>query len=266
MAFDDDIALHAAGEGTWEGEIVDHWWTPRGPLGGYVMALMLHAMELAVGDPARMARSLTMHFLRTPEAGPATFRTAIERTGRTLSSVSGRLEQHSELMGIAIGAFSTPWESPLLDDAGMPEVAAADGRVTTRRGVPNTAPPPFIDRMVFQKRFGPELFSGADRAEVGGWLGLCEERPIDAAAVTILTDAWFPAPWTRLRSLAPAPTIDLTVHYRAPLPIEATLVLGRFRTRLVRDGFFEEDGELWAPDGTLVAQSRQLGLLIGAEA
>jgi hypothetical protein len=43
-------------------------------------------------------------------------------------------------------------------------------------------------------------------------------------------------------------------------------LLGRFRSRLTRDGFFDEDGLLWAPDGTLVAQSRQLGLLIGAEA
>jgi acyl-CoA thioesterase len=41
-------------------------------------------------------------------------------------------------------------------------------------------------------------------------------------------------------------------------------MLGRFRTRLVRDGFFEEDGELWAPDGALVAQTRQQGLLMGA--
>jgi acyl-CoA thioesterase len=80
-----------------------------------------------------------------------------------------------------------------------------------------------------------------------------------------MSDAWFPAPWPRLRRLAPAPTIELTVHFRAPLPLPDTLLLGRFRTALVRDGFFDEDGALWAPDGSLVARSRQLGLLRGAE-
>ena len=28
------------------------------------------------------------------------------------------------------------------------------------------------------------------------------------------------------------------------------------------EGFLEEDGQLWAPDGTLLAHSRQLGLLL----
>jgi acyl-CoA thioesterase len=265
LGFDEDIALRAVGEGVYEGDVSGDWWTPRGPLGGYVMALMVRALELAVGDPARMARSLTMHFLRPPRAGPITIRTTAERTGRTLTSVSGRLEQHGKLMGLALGAFSTPWESPVLDEAQIPNVDPPRGRTSERRGIPNSVPPPFVDRMVFQHRFGPELFSGSDQAEVGGWLGLREKRALDAAAVSILTDAWFPAPWPRLRALAPAPTIDLTIHFRAPLPIDDTLLLGRFRTRLVRDGFFEEDGELWAPDGTLVAQSRQLALLIGAE-
>jgi len=117
-----------------------------------------------------------------------------------------------------------------------------------------------------QRRFGELPFTGAKQGEVGGWIGLVEERPIDALTLAVVADAWFPAPWPRLAELAPAPTIDLTVHFRAPLPLDDTLLLGRFRSRLVRDGFFDEDGELWTPDGTLVAQSRQLALLIGAKA
>jgi acyl-CoA thioesterase len=265
VSFDDDIALRPAGQGVYEGEILGGWWTPRGPLGGYVMAIMLHALEQTVADSARLPRSCTMHFLRPPQAGPITVRAAVERAGRTLTSVSGRLEQNGKLMALALGAFSTAWASPLLDETEMPRVDPPRGRTSERSGVPSEAPAPFVERMVFQHRFGPPLFSSADRAEVGGWLGLREERPLDAPAIAVLADAWFPAPWPRLSAPAPAPTIDLTIYFRAPLPIGEPLLLGRYRTHLVRDGFFEEDGELWAPDGTLIAQSRQLALLIGAE-
>ena len=58
----------------------------------------------------------------------------------------------------------------------------------------------------------------------------------------------------------------LKQNERSPLPVEGPLLLGQFHNRYVRDGFFDEDGVLWAPDGTVVAQSRQLGLLLGAEA
>jgi len=126
-------------------------------------------------------------------------------------------------------------------------------------------PPEFLERLSMHRRFGEPPFTRAARAETGGWLGLREERPVDAAALVVLADAWFPAPWPRLRGLAPAPTVEMTVLFRAPLPLADPLVLGRFRTALVRDGFFDEDGELWAPDGALVAQSRQLGILLGAE-
>ena len=251
-------------DGAYEGVIGETWWTPRGPLGGYVMAIVLRAMTLAVDDPARMPRSFTMHFLRPPQAGPVTVRPVVERTGRALSSVSARLEQEGKVLGLALAAFSSPWESPVFDDAPMPDVAPPDARRPPAQA-PAENRPPFLDLLAMELRFGDPPFTGSDHALVGGWLGLVEERPVDALAVALLADAWFPAPWPRLKQLAPAPTIDLTVHFRAPLPLDDGLLLGRFRSTLVRDGFFEEDGELWAQDGTLVAQSRQLGLLLGAQ-
>jgi acyl-CoA thioesterase len=223
------------------------------------MAIVLRGMTLAVDDAARSVRSLTMHFLRPPQAGSVAVKPRIERAGRSLTTVSARLEQDGELLALALAAFSTPWESPLLDDAPMPDVEPADA---SRPVVPEGSGPEFTQRLTMQGRFGDPPFSGGEQMEVGGWLGLAEERELDAPSVALLADAWWPAPWPRLTELRPAPTIELSVLFRAPLPRTDSLLLGRFTTKLVRDGFFEEDGELWAADGTLVAQSRQLALLM----
>ena len=266
MAFDDDISLRAGEDGALHGQIAPGWHTPRGPLGGYVMAIVLNGMLLAVDDQSRQPRSLTVHFLRPPTDGPVVVVPAVERAGRTMTTVTARLVQDDKLIALALGAFGAAWESPLLEDAPLPPVEAPDPSRPPigdlREGRPR---PEFTERLTMQHRFGDPPFSSSARGETGGWLGLRESRPIDALAIVVLADAWFPAPWPRLKELAPAPTIDLTVHFRAPLPLPDGVLLGRFRSRLVRDGFFDEDGDLWAQDGTLVAQSRQLGLLMGAQ-
>lgn len=89
---------------------------------------------------------------------------------------------------------------------------------------------------------------------------------IDAAAIACFTDAWMPSIFTRIDFRAVAPTVDLTVYFRSEFPTRglgpADFLLGVFRSHRLESGFWEEDGELWTPDGRLVAQSRQLALLI----
>jgi acyl-CoA thioesterase len=262
VGFDDDTRLRPQGDRVYEGEILETWWTPRGPLGGYVMAILMRGLMLAVDDDRRQPRSLTVYFLRPPRAGPITVRPVVERAGRSLTSASVRLEQEGELLALGLAALSRPWPGRSFDEAPMPEVEpplARDEPAPAPAGVPS---PTFRTLLTMQHRFGAPPFSGADRSEVGGWLGLLEERPVDALTLLVLADAWFPAPWPRFEALVPAPTVEMTVYFRSPLPLPDSLLLGRFRTSAVRDGFFDESGELWAPDGTLVAQSRQLGLLL----
>jgi acyl-CoA thioesterase len=262
VSFDDVTAVLPSEDGTYDGAVADGWNTPRGPLGGYIMAIVLRAMHHAVGDDARQPRSFTVHFLRPPHVGPVTVRPVVEREGRSLTSVTARLEQDGKLIALALGAFSRAWDGPEVQHAQMPDVEPADpSRPPARFSVDDDAPP-FTDQLTMQWRFGERPFSGAARGETGGWLALREERPVDALALCVLADAWFPAPWPLLDTVMAAPTVDLTVHFRVPLPIDDVELLGRFTTTVIRDGFFEEDGELWTPDGTLVAQSRQLGLLI----
>jgi acyl-CoA thioesterase len=252
MAFEDDIALTCAGEG----RIADGWATPRGPHGGYVMALLAGAIERAVGDPARQARSLTAHFLRPPRVGPMRVDTTIERAGRSMTTVSARMEQDGKPIALALGAFSGAYDAPRLGEVPMPSVAPPEPAAEPLPGAP-----PFARRLALQPRFGDLPLSGSESDVVGGWIDLPEADALGGAALCVLADGYYPAIWPRLAELHAAPTIDLTVHVRAPLPVRGPL-LARFRSRLARDGFFEEDGELWATDGTLVAQSRQLALLL----
>jgi hypothetical protein len=77
----------------------------------------------------------------------------------------------------------------------------------------------------------------------------------------MLSDAWVPSPFMRLDRMVGAPTVDLTVHFRAPELVVAGPVLAVYRSRFAHAGFFEEDGEVWTADGRLLMQSRQLGLL-----
>lgn len=264
MTFDDVIAVSPTAAGAYDGAVADGWNTPRGPLGGYIMAIVLRGMQTAIADDARQPRSFTVHFLRPPHPGPVTVRPHIERSGRALTTATARLEQDGKLIALALGAFATAYPAPEVAHAPMPQVEPPDLSRPPARFSPEEDGPPFTDRLTMQWRFGERPFTGAASGETGGWLGLREERPVDAPALCVLADAWFPAPWPLLDTFMAAPTVDLTVHFRAPLPLPLgdDLLLGRFTTTVIRDGFFEEDGQLWSPDGTLVAQSRQLGLLL----
>jgi len=122
--------------------------------------------------------------------------------------------------------------------------------------------PPFGGHFDYRFALGPPPFSGAEDALTGGWLRLSEDRSLDAALTVALTDSWPPAVFTRSTSPLAVPTLDLTVHLRGALPRQGDWVLGRFRTRVARAGFLEEDGELWSLDGELLAQSRQLALAV----
>src|SRR5205085_6604691 len=78
--------------------------------------------------------------------------------------------------------------------------------------------PPIAQRVTLQRRFGPTPFAGGEQMEIGGWLGHAEPRPVDALSLAFFSDALIPAPFMRTGRPSPAPTIDLSVHFRATLP------------------------------------------------
>ena len=117
-----DTAVTPLGHGAFEAAVRRRWWVARGPNGGYLAALILRALTETVGDPARAPRSLTVHFLAVPEEGPVRIECAVERAGRSLSTLSARLLQGERVMALGLAAFSAPWTGMEYADAPMPDV------------------------------------------------------------------------------------------------------------------------------------------------
>jgi acyl-CoA thioesterase len=264
VSFDRDTALEPIGLSTFEGRLEPRWWIGRGPHGGYVGALVLRAMTLSLDDPGRAPRSFTVHFANAPANGRVTISCALERSGRSLSTVSARMTQGETLIALALGAFSLPREGAERNDARMPETPAPEELEPLPRGEGSIAS--FMENFDMRWAIGAPPGSGAPVALAGGWIRMADPQPPDPVHVTCLMDAWPPPLFSSTRERFAAPTIELTVHFLAPLPPPdaepGDFYLGSFETRTVFEGFFEEEGELWTRDGRLLARSRQLAIVL----
>jgi acyl-CoA thioesterase len=264
--FDRDTAVRGvdpsvAGPGVHEGCIDRGWWVVRGPNGGYVAALLLRALAAEV--PAERApRSLTVHYTAPPAEGPVRIDTRVERVGRSLTTVSGRMIQGDRLLALALGAFSIARKGAGFDHARMPKAPPPESCPSFPSGIP------MHERYEYRWAVGSPPGSGDSEALCGGWIRLAEPRCADAALVAAYTDAWPPAcfSWAPDReTIGPVPTVDLTIHFRTELPLAHARpddwCLAVFRSRLAAGGFVEEDGEVWSREGVLLAQSRQLAVI-----
>lgn len=260
--------MPGTGPGRFAGEIPPGWRAGVGVHGGFVTALVLRGMLAALDDPARVPRSLTVHFVSRTEEGPCEVAVRVARAGRSLHTLLARLEQDGEPRAVALGAFSPASSGPELADGTAPAAPASEEIPVFEPG-PGT--PEFFANVEFRPVVGGFAGAGEHEMRVGGWLRTRPALPVDAVVAAFFADTLWPAPYPRLEAPLLAPTIDLTIHFRRALPAigppaspavpSGEPVLALFSSRLVHDGFFEEDGELWSRDGLLLAQSRQLALL-----
>jgi len=282
--FAHDTAATSLGSGRYAARVDLGWWIERGPNGGYVAALILRAVTAEVADPERRLRSFTVHYLAPPVEGDVEIEVTVERQGRSMTSVSARLVQDGRLLALAVAAFSTSRPSIEFCTLVMPDVEppeALESMPTVDAATGERIGPVMRQRYEQRWAIGPRPFTGgaaamADvrEAVAGGWIRLApselgdEPGPDRASAVdphllVAMADAWMPPVFGLVDEPTPVPTIDLTVHLRDPHPVASDdWVLVVFRSTVASDGFIEEDGELWSRDGRLLAQSRQLAVIL----
>jgi len=265
--FASDTAVSPVGGGRYMARIDPGWWVVRGPNGGYVAAIVLRALIAETGDEVRVPRSLTVHFTRPPEPGPVDLAVTTERTGRSLTTLSAHMTQAGRLVAVGVAALATDRPGPSFNDGAPPPVPAPEEVESVVLDGPDIPlHRQYETRWAIRLPPVPGEATRADqrpeRAEVGGWIRLSDPEPLDHCVVAALTDAWMPAVFGRFTEPMAAPTIDLTVHFRRPPTRSTGWSLVRFVSSLATAGFVEEDGEVWSADGQLLAQSRQLSMLM----
>ena len=258
--FDADTAVTRIAAGAYRCEVSERHWVVAGPNGGYLAALLARAGDAHVGDRARPLRSLTVHYLRPPAAGPAEVEAVTEQHGRTVTFLRLRMTQGGKTMLLATGAWAAArtgieerrWPMP---DAPPPAVCAP---MTLGRQLP-------VHRQWEIRNVRGAPFSGGD-PDMTWWIRPPVHRALDGAMLVAIADALPPPVFAVLEAPKQIPTLDLTLHVRADLAQvrwePGDWLLARFVTRLAAGGFLEEDGELWTADGVLVAASRQLALAV----
>ncbi len=261
--FDTDTAVTATAPGRYVADLTDRWNIGANPNGGYLLATAGRAMSLtstAHPDPL----TVTAHYLRPGEAGPAKIDVDVARTGRKLTTLRSTFSQGGKAKLEILATFGL--------------LANAEGPTVIARPRPDIPPPekcvlrpPFnsdgttVSQIAYrtETRLHPEtgFVTGQPRgdATINGWIRFVDGRQPDVLSLLLFADAFPPAVFEVLDGTGWVPTIELTVHIRkTPAP---GWLQARMSTRYLIDGYFEEDGEIWDSTGTLVCQSRQLGMI-----
>ena len=265
QAADFDHATHvvANGNGGYVAVLDSQWDGPFDrPNGGVIAAILLRAAQAELARPDLPPRILNVQYLRPAIHEPAHLHVEVLRVGGRNATVQASLHQREQLVASALITFSAPRPHALAIAERAPSALPPDQVAELDPDTLELAPPS-LRRLRMRPYFGAPILSGSVDAVTGGWFSLRdddEERAYDAARLVALCDLWWPAVFGAARQLVGLPTLDLTVHLRATIPVPGP-ILGRFQTATIAEGHFDETGQLWSATGQLLAESRQLALL-----
>ena len=247
---------------TYQAKIRDGWDIFGAANGGYVGAVIARAMQLHGERPDPY--TLTVHYLAPVTPGVARIEIETVKRGRLTNSMMAKLfvtdDAGKERVAIAaIGAFGNLERRGTSVVKGNPPVLPDfDSIAVDRRG----DGPNLMERLALRIHPDDAVFakdSPNGEGSMRAWFAFPDDRPMDALATIIASDATAPAVFNLVGQVGWVPTIELTIHFRQ-IPTGNKLKTS-FSSRFLVGGLVEEDGEIWDVDGNLIAISRQIAAM-----
>lgn len=260
--YDQETEVTQGDDGRWHGHLSPRWNIGENPNGGYLLACALNAMARSVDHPDPL--TVTTHFLRpgSPDA-PFDVDVQVLRSGRSVSTVRATLAQQDKVRVEMLATFGDLEQNAGIDTELDPRptyTLPPPPDCPLRSGQTQGLHLPIMDRL--EVRLNPDHARAGESedAVISGWIQFADGRAPDSLSLAMFADAFPPSLLTRLGVIGWVPTLELTVQVRrrpAPGWIQA-----EFHTADLQGGRMIESGMLWDQAGHLVAQSRQLGLVM----
>lgn len=258
--FDIATSLKQQETGVYHGHTSDDYANMVGPFGGVIASTLLRAIiehPDCLGSPV----SFTVNYAAPVKDGSFIIKANPTRTNRSTQHWYVELCQHHEIVITATAVTAKKrdtWSSIELNKPEVPDAERVDSLSLTEV-------PPWVNH------YDIKIVKGAPRAYTKSnyadsvtlqWMKDKPNRPLDYLSLASMCDAFFPRIYVRREKVVPIGTVSLTVYFHSDTEAlekhNNHHVLGHTRAQNFNNGFYDQTGEIWSADGSLLATTTQL--------
>ncbi|MGE2716738.1 acyl-CoA thioesterase [Mycolicibacterium litorale] len=258
--FDEAIELEPTEASGWlRGRTRPDWANMVGPFGGMTAAVLLRAVEEQpdrIGEPL----ALTVNFAAPVADGPFDIAARAVRTNRTTQHWLVELWQDGAVKTNATAVFGVRRDTWSHTEQTRPAVPEPVDVAET--GLP--------DMIAWARNYEMRYVEGAvpgpgaqpePSSVTTLWARDRRGRALDFAALTAISDIFYPRIFLRRGAMSPAGTVSLTTYFHADgaqLAAVGDYVLASARANRFAGGYFDQSAELWSETGELLATTHQM--------
>lgn len=239
------------------------WGQGRTLFGGLSAALAYEKISQNI-SVERPLRSISINFSGQALADcPFSIAEQVLSNGKSISQVNGQLLQNDRIVTQVCACYGLERASEIEiapPKAELPEIGSHQ-RLNYIKGIT----PEFVQHFEFEYCKGQFPFSNSPHNELAGWIRFKEPgKNFTESHLIALIDAWPPTVLQKLKTIVPCATISWNLEIVQPLslleqPLKADdWLYYEAEIKQAHHGFVHTEAKVYAPDGTLLALSRQL--------
>lgn len=251
-----------SGENHYSATVQEDWLQGRSAFGGLTGAIVTQAMRQQVAAERKL-RSLQVTFVGPAPKGDHQVAITPLREGGSVTHMQATIAQGDDVSVTSVAAYGKARQS----EYAVPPIARPKGlkgpeELQSMPFIPGVVPN-FVQHFDFRWATGSGPFTGAKVPANKVWIRMDSDRDIDEVGIVAMADA-LPPPALSMPN-KPCPGSSLS-WYLELLPVQAKGKLSDwwlvdYVCDAGADGYYNQVAHIWAPDGQLVAISRQVAVI-----